>query len=164
MKTIPNFKNPTLQCWIAPRYLEDADFNGTADDDTGTLVRKYLPNAFLSHSNPQEPVKEAMKRYGGDFIFFEIDIIKGVVKNWPNGVEARFYYKSVDMNYFRLLDENGEIEHQTAPGDTEYVIGPYFMNDYGDYFVLDVNADGTIKNYNKTQMLRSVLEWINNDD
>ena len=151
-----------LQCWIGARYWEDSSFNGVDDDDTGRLLREKLPGSFFIHHNTKGdyPVRHDMDTYKQDYLFIQIDLKEGKVIDWPNDVYAGFSYKSCDMNYFRLLDDKGNILCQTREGDSEYVIGPSFTNDSGDYFVLGVNKDGTIDSWGSSAMEHSLQDWI----
>lgn len=153
-----------LQCWIGSRYWEDSSFNGEEDTEDAQLLRSLFPEYFYLKYDKEgsEPVKRCMDAYRMNFLYLEIDLTKGIVRNWPKGVTADFGYKSCDINYFRLLDEKREILAQTREGDTEYVIGPSFMNDYGDYFVLQVDENGRIQDWDEDEMKCSLQDWIKN--
>lgn len=152
-----------LQCWIGASYWEDTSFNGEDDTENADFLRNNFPESFfLSHEKiGYEPVKKDMERYNQDYLYLEINLETGVVLNWPKGVTADFHYKSCDMNYFRLLNKKYTILAQTPEGDSEYVIGPSFMNEWGDYFVLRVNEEGYIINYDVDEMEAALQEWIN---
>ena len=155
-------EHPTvLQCWIRARYWEDSSFNGEEDTEDAQFLRTHFPESFfLNHDKEgDEPVKEDMKHYNQDYLYLEIDLENGPVRNWPKSISADFGYKSCDMNYFRLLDENRNVLAHTKWSD--YVIGPSFMNEWGDYFVLKVDEDGNILGWNSKEMERSLQEWIN---
>lgn len=154
-------EHPTvLQCWIGARYWEDTSFNGEDDTENADFLKTNFPEYFfLSHDKVgDEPVKEDMEKYNQDYLYLEIDLNKGVVRNWPKGVIADFHYKSCDMNYFRLINEKREVLAQTKWSG--YVIGPYFMNEYGDYFTLKVDENGHIEDWNEDDMEEALQEWI----
>ena len=151
--TIPQTINAQqLHCYIGARYWEDSSFNGRQDDEDGTIARKLFEDRF--------------EKYGGhEFLHLTIDLDNGKILDWPEGNNAVFNYKSCDINRFILtgLSNTGEyIWIGTPKGDTEYVIGPEFMNDYGDYFCPTVNEQGEIQNYDKGQMIESLEDWLEN--
>ena len=151
--TIPQTINAQqLHCYIAARFWEDSDFNGTPDDENGTVARKLFGDRF--------------EKWGGwEFLHLTIDLDNGKILDWPEGNNAVFNYKSCDINRFVLMgrDKSGEyVEIGTPEGDTEYVIGPEFMNDYGDYFCPTVNEQGKIMGYDKKQMIESLEDWLEN--
>lgn len=150
-----------LYCYIQPRYWEDSDINGEEDDVNGTLFKKFFSHYLMSSEmmiNLGLP-----ERYANDFFRIVIDLDNGCVIDWPEGISAEFGYKSCDMNVFALLDKDHNIIYETPEGETEYVIGPKFMNDYEDYFVLKVNEDGTIKNWNSKAMIEYLQHWTNSE-
>lgn len=151
--TIPQKINVLqLHCYIGARYWEDTSFNGIPDDEDGTTARKMLGDRF--------------EKYGGyEFLHLTIDLDNGKILDWPEGLKAVFNYKSCDINRFVLMGryKSGDrVEIGTPEGDTEYVIGPDFMNDYGDYFCPTINEQGKIEGYDKKQMAESLEDWLEN--
>ena len=147
-----------LECWIGARYLEDAEINGDRDTDAGDLLRAHLPNVFTKETAAPKPLQGYVDSNVVARILINID--NGKVDNWTEGVNASFHYKSCDINVFRLLDKDMNVIYETPNEDTEYVIGPDFMNEYGDYFVLEVDADGSIIDYDKDEMEYELKHWI----
>lgn len=151
-----------LECWIGARYWEDSKFNGKYDDEYGNFVKSHFGPDFIKHDdNIDHPAKRISEIYHFDFLYLKIDLDDGTILNWPEGITANFNYKSCDQNFFRLLDKNGSVIHQSK--DSEYMIGPKFMNDYGDYFVPNVDEDGNIEDYDKDEMEESLIDWIENE-
>lgn len=149
----------TLTCYVPLHYgFEDCKINDHEDSFEGTLVKNLLPDVYIAIGSDNDHISTA---YGGIKIVIELD--SGKVLNWSKGVVGDICTKSCDGNFFILKDENDNIIHQTAPGDTEYVIGPSFMNEYGDYFTLSVDESGYIKNYDHTDMQDSLSHWVNED-
>jgi hypothetical protein len=147
-----------LECWIGVRYLEDAEINGEDDTDSGDLLSANLPQVFTKESDAPKPMRGYTDN--GVVAHILINLDNGKVGNWTEGVTAKFHYKSCDINVFRLLDADMNVIYETPNEDTEYVIGPDFMNEYGDYFVLRVDADGFITDYNKDEMEYEIKRWI----
>ena len=154
-----------LECFIGPRYLEDADINGNRDTEDGEELKQHLPNCVLEGENIPKPMQYGTEKDLAVRILINID--NGKVVDWPRDVTASFHYKSCDINVFRLLDKNMNVIYETPGGETEYVMGPDFMNEYGDYFVLGVDAEGFIIDYDKDEMEYEIKHWIKfheNDD
>lgn len=161
--TIPRkVKAKYLYCYIQPRYWEDADINNEEDNKEGTLFKKFFSHYLMS---PKMMMNLGLpERWSNDFFRIVIDLDNGCVNDWPKGIKADFYYKSCDMNVFTLLDKDHNTIYSTPEGETEYVIGPKFMNDFGDYFVLKVNEDGKIINYNFEEMKEHLQYWTNPEE
>lgn len=75
-----------------------------------------------------------------------IDIDKGLVVDWPEGVSANVHFKVVDCGCYYLLDKEqnviSSIENNYVPdglchGD----------NGYGDYIIFSIDSDGNIEDY-----------------
>lgn len=111
-----------LQAECGVRYWEDATVDGVSDED-GTLV----------------PCRE------GDLWKPLIDLETGQIKNWRAGVTAEIHYKVCDAGVYRLLDEDMQ---EVAMVD-DYVISMMSPKDggYGDYVIMDINADGFIQKW-----------------
>lgn len=148
-----------LYCYIKPRYWEDSEINEECDNENGDLIKSLLPNSLISKETMMEQFG-LPERYADGFLHIVIDIDEGKVVGWPEGNVASFGYKSVDENIFILEDEHGNTIFRTPEGDTEYVIGPKFMNDYGDYFVLQVEEDGSIVDWDQDQMVLALKCWM----
>ena len=153
-----------LHCYINPRFLDMASFNGQVDDDNGTLAHKYLPEySFVPKENL---IKLGVhKDYADGFIHLIINLDEGKIEKWRKDVIAIFNYKSCDENVFVLTDENDNIIHKTyneqRGAGTEYLIGPKFLQDCGDYFCPTVDKNGKIKNYNPLEMQHKIEYWVN---
>lgn len=147
-----------LWCYVQPRYWEDTEINEQADDEDGTLVHQHLKHLFPDSKDMIR--RGAPENRSEGFICIPINLDNGTVEGWPGGVTASFGYKSVDNNIFILEDDHGSVIYRTPKGDTEYVIGPKFMNDYGDYFVLQVEEDGSIVDWNQKEMIAALQIWM----
>lgn len=105
------------------RYWEDATVNGKEDTD-GTLI------PFRS----------------GDLWIPRIAIKEGRFLNWPQGTTAEIHYKVCDRGEYWIEDLDGTKAKYTG----HYVPDELLCHGgegFGDYIILNVNADGTIKNY-----------------
>lgn len=74
-----------------------------------------------------------------------IDLKTGRIEDWPPGTIASIHYEVWDDGKYTLLDADGD-EVKTI---NKYV--PTMMcqedEDYGNYIIMDINADGTIQNW-----------------
>jgi len=125
----------TLVVEAGVRYWEDATIDGV-EDENGDLI----------------PCRK------GDLWNPIIDIDKGIIKNWEAGKTAEIHYKVCDAGTYRLLDvkdtvivsiENNYVPQVLCPGD----------NGYGDYIIMDIDANGLINNWNP-----SFNEFFNRED
>ncbi len=119
------------------RYWEDSEINGEADE-TGTLTPFRNETEWC-------PV---------------IDIEKGIVIGWPQGMRASFHFKVCDAGTYWLLDES---ENEVAEIINNYVPSGLCHGDrgFGDYIIFSVNEDGSIVDYsNKIDP----DDWVDNDE
>lgn len=105
------------------RYWDDAEVNGTADDD-GELIPFRRGDAWCP------------------FIRLE----DGYVEDWPVGTEASIHYKVCDAGLYWLTDAEG---NRVMKLDG-YVPGDFLCHGdkgYGDYIIMTIGADGFIADY-----------------
>ena len=107
-----------LKVVCEPRYWEDGMINGEVDE-FGNLV----------------PFKK------DDTWEILIDLQSGMIKDWPAGTIANIHYKVCDAGEYFWYDGNMELLHHQSG----YV--PSIIGEHGDYMVLDIEADGHIKNW-----------------
>lgn len=103
------------------RYWEDASVNGQEDVD-GTLIPFRKGDLW-------EPI---------------IDLATGKVDGWPQGTAAEIHYKVCDAGEYWLLDDGGK---EVAKWAGYYVPDDFLCpgdNGYGDYIILEIDADGQI--------------------
>lgn len=111
------------------RYWEDATINGV-DDINGNLT----------------PCRK------GDMWSPHIDIEKGKILNWTEGVEAEIHFKVCDQCSFTITDEENEIVFNQKDDYVPTILCPKERG-YGDYIIMDIDADGWIKQWNKNDLL-----------
>lgn len=111
-----------LQVTAGVRYWEDADVNGTPDEDG-----KLMP--FVA----------------GDVWRPLIDIDSGVIIDWPEGTTASVHYKVCDAGVYTLLSADRERVRQIE-GYVPSILSPS-GNGYGDYIIMEISGDGKIKNW-----------------
>lgn len=118
------------------RYWDDSSFNGVTDTENGT-------NA---------PFKE------GDRWIVLIDVDKGKIIGWKQGMTADIHYKICDDGHYTCLDVNKE----DICGIETYV--PSILcpkdNGYGDYIIMDIDENGIIKDWNANK-IHALVEEIN---
>lgn len=116
------------------RYWEDASVNGVEDTD-GTLIPGRA----------------------GDLWKIQIDLLDGIVVDWPAGIEADIHYKVCDQGEYWLTDVSGK---RLAKWKGHYVPGDFLChgdNGYGDYIIMSVAVGGGIVRYEKP--LIDADEW-----
>lgn len=105
------------------RYWEDSLIDGVEDTD-GSLTPCRVSNRWM----PQ------------------IDIESGLILNWEIGKSAEIHFKVCDDGTYRLLDarhieiisiEDDYVPNCMCPGD----------QGYGDYIIMDIDANGYIQNW-----------------
>jgi hypothetical protein len=82
----------------------------------------------------------------GDMWSVIIDIDKGQILDWPEGVAKDIYMKVCDQGSYYLLDEQG---NTVASIENDYVPHGVIPGQYGDYIDFKIQSDGTIKNWNR---------------
>lgn len=120
-----------------PRYWEDAMVNDVVDED-GTLI------------------------FGkdGDSWKFVLDIVGGVIVDYPIGKNISIHYKVCDAGSYWLLDEN---KQEIAKYKDHYVPDDFLCHGscgYGDYIILNISEDGTIKNYERPRINEELWQKI----
>ena len=105
------------------RYWEDAEVNGEEDTE-GNLI----------------PCRS------GDYWKPIIDVDKGQIVNWGEGITAKIHYKVCDDGNYSLKNEEGE-EIIKIDGYVPDTISPE-VRGYGDYIIMNVDAQGNIANWN----------------
>lgn len=118
------------------RYPEDAEVNGQDEDNDNPKMPML---AF-------EGIEYGMKKW---VWHIAIDAKSGKIDDWPEGVTASTHYKVCDRC---------KVDIKGVPPYDEYV--PDFLaiddNGYGDYIMLTINGDGTIKGWDE----KRVWEWV----
>lgn len=139
-----------LEIYVSPRYLEDSVFNGQDDDEKGTLVKQLVPGIVVEAN---EGNADFIGNKGDICIRLLIEIETGRITNWNQGVTSRMHYKSVDCNHYYLLDEDKNV---VASCEYSYVLGTGVVNEYGDYFVPEIDDNGFIEGWNKLTAKRII--------
>lgn len=104
------------------RYWEDADVNGTTDED-GSLI----------------PCRS------GDSWCPVIDIETGAIRDWPAGTTADIHYKVCDAGAYQLLDADMNVVKEIE-GYVPSIMSPG-GNGYGDYVIMTIGPDGKIADW-----------------
>ena len=105
------------------RYWDGAIINGNQDENGSNVPSK--------NGDIWEPV---------------VDLEKGKICDWPDGVKADFHFKVCDAGSYYLLDSDRNVVGSIIE---DYV--PYGLchgdQGYGDYIIFSVDEDGFIKDY-----------------
>lgn len=110
-----------LHADMGVRYWEDASVNGVDEGDDPTI-----------------PLAE------GDSWRITIELATGRIVNWPTGVTAATHYKVCDAGVYQLLDAQ-LIEVAKKDGYVPKMLSP--GGGYGDYVIMEIESDGTIKDW-----------------
>jgi WD40 repeat protein len=108
------------------RYWEDSTVNDVSDDN-GDLI----------------PCRN------GDVWCPEIDVNTGKILNWKEGTTAEIHYKVCDSGTYILRDSDGNAV-SSKEGYVPSCLCPK-EGGYGDYIIMDISADGTIKDWSFDQ-------------
>jgi hypothetical protein len=115
-----------IEVMAGVRYWEDATINGVEDID-GSLTP-------LKNGHCWCPV---------------IHLEDGRVMDWPAGTAASIHFKICDEGEYWLLDEG---KQRIAKWGGHYVPDEFMCpgdNGYGDYIIMNINADGEIQKWAK---------------
>ena len=128
----------TMQVSAGVRYWEDASVDGV-DDEQGDLI----------------PCRD------GDSWTPIINVDSGKILNWTQGVTAEVHYKVCDQCSWELLDASGNVIKSVKD---EYVPDTLCPKEegYGDYIIMDVDANGMIANW-KFELADLDLEEVDED-
>jgi len=115
-----NFAHLKVRC--GARYWEDAKVNDVEDTE-GDLIHLRIDDSWC-------PI---------------IHLATGVIKDWPIGTTANVHYKCCDDGDYWLIDEDGN----------EYKYPDYYVpkilditrEGYGDYVIMNIDANGKIKDW-----------------
>lgn len=97
-----------------------------------------------------------------DNIFsMKINVDTGEVVGWPKGTIMNIYWKIVDEGLYQYLDENDNIIFEYDG----YVPNELAIEEegYGDYVILNIDADGKIEHWNPVKIAREISATIENE-
>jgi hypothetical protein len=122
------------------RYWEDATING-AEDINGDLTPCRVGNLW----NPT------------------INIETGEIQRWPQGTVASIYFKVCDEGRYWIVDDEGNMQAKWKGHYVPDEILAIGDSGYGDYIILEVGADGLIKDWKKPQITEEDWDILSND-
>ena len=129
LKTIAEKDVRWLEVDAGVSYWEDGEINGKTDDEN-------TPNMPFTEQNEDGEWRWRIK----------IDVNNGRIEGWPAGNTANVHYKVCDEGNYRLTDVNGDTVMEC---ENEYV--PECIGEYGDYIVMDIDANGYIEDFSFDQ-------------
>lgn len=84
-----------------------------------------------------------------------IEIDSGKIHGWPEGKAGKFFTKVCDTGSYWLVSNTGDI---VAEIESDYCPNLLIPGEYGDYIDLDIDKNGTIKNWPKTPDVSEFFE------
>lgn len=108
------------------RYWEDGIVNGIEDSD-GSLI----------------PCRK------GDIWCPVIDIDSGIITNWEKGKTAKIHYKVCDSGSYYVHDEKVNLVLEIEGDYVPKIMCPKDKG-YGDYIIMDIDANGKIAGWKPT--------------
>lgn len=157
MKTI-NIIEPEdvkyLKIDVGPRYWEDSKINGEDDiswDEQKKGVAPKMPFAILVKSGNKNEYR----------LQLTIDLTELKIIDWPNGVEARVFYKVCDDGTYYLLDENKNILAEKNCYVPEIL--SYIENGYGDYIDMYIDKNGYLYEFPKEKLTYFIQKLIDTE-
>lgn len=107
--------------------------------ETVSAIRCTLP----IDSEDREGLPAGLPGDKGDTLTLTLDLDTRKVRDWPTGLAAKLHLMPRDAGSYELLDERGSVIKRLAQ---EYVPA-CLPQEFGDYFIADVQPDGRIKGW-----------------
>lgn len=126
----------TVEVYAHVRYWEDGQIGGVDDDP----VEPNMPCIVCENGG----------LLGNALWCPKIDVETGQILNWQKGVEANVHYKVCDECGLTIMKGDNVLYE-----DEDYV--PEFLcpkeEGYGDYIIMDIDADGYIQKWDKNEVI-----------
>lgn len=154
-----------LKATMGVRYWVDCKYS----DDNGQTWNTNFPDTNEESERIMKLTPCVVRKDIGyresDYWEIVIDLDEGKVLNWPEGFCLDTHYKVCDDGEYVFLDKDmNEVVNITKIYQQYYV--PDFLaigdDGYGDYVYIDINGDGTIKDFNK--MKSEIESYFSNID
>lgn len=141
-----DFEAKFLKVDAGVRYWEDAEVNGVSDSENPPTIpcAEFIgdKNHILIGQNYRwRPL---------------IDIETGQIVNWEKGFDAHVHYKVCDDFQCDILDSGKDVI-ESYDGYVPSIMCPK-ENGYGDYIIMDIDANGFIQDWNKELIRKLVKE------
>ena len=147
-----------LRIDVGPRYWEDASikFEDKWEDDVDYLEQK-------KGVCPKMPfaVKDETKTYVEYRWQITIDLENVRVLEWPQGVEARVFYKVCDDGTYYLLDGDKNVLKEVNCYVPDML--SYIDDGYGDYIDMKIDGDGNLVGFPKENMDNYIQKIIDTE-
>ena len=162
MKIQEEFTIDKVICDIDVRYYVDCSFskdNGETwekdfddDEETDEYVKSQIPLmkevTFTKRSWSGKETIETRKDWCP-----VIDVNEGRMLDWPEGFILNTHFKVCDQGVY--VYSNADESKQIVSSDCDEYYVPGWLDDcndgYGDYLLITINGDGTIKDWDKLQ-------------
>ena len=142
---------PIVKVRAEVRYYEDSIVNGEKDISYDKQTEGVKPRMPCVVKREGENIKPEDSWYW----CLEIDPEHGVILNWPKGNTAHVHYKVCDgchADYF--------LNGKKICDNEKYCYVPDFLchadSGYGDYMIMDINEEGQIADWSKTDF----EDWV----
>ena len=144
-----------LRIDVGPRYWEDASikFEDKWEDDIDYNEQK-------KGEKPKMPfaVKDESKTYVEYRWQITIDLENVKVLEWPQGVEARVFYKVCDDGTYYLLDGDKNVLKEVDCYVPDML--SYIDDGFGDYIDMKIDGDGNLVGFPKECMNNYIQKII----
>lgn len=149
-----------LKIDVGPRYWEDASikFEDKWEDDIEYDEQE-------KGEKPKMPfaVKDESKTYAKYRWQITIDLENAKVLDWPQGVEARVFYKVCDDGTYYLLDADKNVLKEVncyVPDILSYID---VDDSFGDYIDMKIDGNGNLVGYLKENTDNYIQKIINTE-
>ena len=151
-----------LRIDVGPRYWEDASikFEDKWEDDIDYNEQKKgekpkMPFAVFCKERAERNKSESYRWQ------ITIDLKYAQVLDWPQGVEARVFYKVCDDGTYYLLDADKNVLKEVDCYVPDML--SYIDNGFGDYIDMKIDGDGNLVGFPKEDMSNYIQKIIDTE-
>lgn len=164
-KIVEKINIKTMVCYMVPRFYEDAFMYRNAEQIEIGKNGEGIPQEIFDNFDIETSCSIFTKYFAKEKIIkLVIDVNKGIITNWPKGLDADIWWKVCDQGLYQYFDDN---DHLVAEYDG-YVPDELAITDegFGDYVGMKVSKNGTIYgwDYVAHRIEKTIVDVMNNAD
>lgn len=147
-----------LRIDVGPRYWEDGEVNGKDDisfDEQKQGAKPFMPFAVFCKEQAERTKSESYRWQ------ITIDLKYAQVLDWPQGVEARVYYKVCDDGTYYLLDADKNVLKEVNCYVPDML--SYIDDGFGDYIDMKIDGNGNLVGFPKEDMSNYIQKIIDTE-